>query len=119
VAALILRGVVEELYFQVVAVSPLEAMLVVNCTMNCQYLDPLLLFPRAFDSRCTLPMGGAELFALFVLFDCWYSYRVSRNSKRLTRELLELLKHEDQNISLSIRAANAVSVLDSMSQDRR
>jgi hypothetical protein len=29
------------------------------------------------------------------------------------------LKYEDQNISLSIRAANAISVLDSMSQDRR
>ena len=32
-----------------------------------------------------------------------YSYKVNRNSKRL-------LKHEDQNISLSIRAANALSV---------
>ena len=48
-----------------------------------------------------------------------YSYKVSRNSKRLIHELLDLLNHEDQNISLSIRAANAISVLDSMSQDRR
>jgi uncharacterized protein len=47
-----------------------------------------------------------------------YSYKVSRNSKRLIHELLDLLKHEE-NISLSIRAANAISVLDSMSQDRR
>ena len=48
-----------------------------------------------------------------------YSYKVNRNSKRLIHELLDLLQHEDQNISLSIRAANAISVLDSMSQDRR
>jgi uncharacterized protein (UPF0147 family) len=48
-----------------------------------------------------------------------YSYKVNRNSKRLIHELLDLLKHEDQNISLSIRAANAISVLDSLSQDRR
>jgi hypothetical protein len=48
-----------------------------------------------------------------------YSYKVNRNSKRLIRELLDLLNQEDQNISLSIRAANAISVLDSMSQDRR
>ena len=32
-----------------------------------------------------------------------YSYKVSRNSKRLIHELLNLLKHEDQNISLSIK----------------
>jgi hypothetical protein len=48
-----------------------------------------------------------------------YSYKVNRNSKRLIRALLDLLNQEDQNISLSIRAANAISVLDSMSQDRR
>jgi uncharacterized protein len=48
-----------------------------------------------------------------------YSYKVNRNSKRLLRDLLDLLKHEDQNISLSIRAANAISVLEGMSQDRR
>ena len=48
-----------------------------------------------------------------------YSYKINRNSKRLIHELLDLLKHEDQNISLSIKAANAISVLDSMSQDRR
>ena len=33
-----------------------------------------------------------------------YSYKVNRNSKRLIRELLDLLKHEDQNISLSIKS---------------
>ena len=48
-----------------------------------------------------------------------HSYKVTRNSKRLIHELLDLLKHEDRNISLSIRAANGISVLDSMSQDRR
>ena len=39
-----------------------------------------------------------------------YSYKVNRNSKRLIHELLDLLKHEDQNISLSIRAVNTLSV---------
>jgi uncharacterized protein len=48
-----------------------------------------------------------------------YSYKVNRNSKRLIHELLDLLYNEDKNTSLSIRAANAISVLDSMSQDRR
>jgi uncharacterized protein len=48
-----------------------------------------------------------------------YSYEINRNSKKLIHELLFLLKHEDQNVSLSISAANAISVLDSMSQDRR
>ena len=48
-----------------------------------------------------------------------YSYKINRNSKRLLRDLLDLLKLKDQNISLSIRAANAISVLDGMSQDRR
>jgi uncharacterized protein (UPF0147 family) len=37
----------------------------------------------------------------------------------LIHGLLDLLQQEDQNMSLSIRAANAISVLDSMSQDRR
>jgi uncharacterized protein len=37
----------------------------------------------------------------------------------MIRELLVLLKHEEQKISLSIRAANAISILDSMSQERR
>jgi uncharacterized protein (UPF0147 family) len=48
-----------------------------------------------------------------------YSYKVNRNSKRLIHELLDVLKLEDRNISLSIRAAKAISVLDGMSQDRR
>jgi uncharacterized protein len=37
----------------------------------------------------------------------------------MIHELLDLLQHEDQNISLSIRAANAITKLESMSQDRR
>jgi uncharacterized protein len=48
-----------------------------------------------------------------------YSYKVNRNSKRLIHELLDVLQNEDSNVSLSIRAANAISVLDSMSQDKR
>ncbi len=48
-----------------------------------------------------------------------YSYKVSRNLKSRIRDLLVLLTHEDQKISLSIRAANAISILDSISQDRR
>jgi uncharacterized protein len=48
-----------------------------------------------------------------------YSYKASRNSKRLIRELLDVLRNEDQNIDLSIRAANSISALESMTQDRR
>lgn len=48
-----------------------------------------------------------------------YSYKVNRNSKSMIRELLDLLKDRDQKFSLSIRVANAISILDSMSQDRR
>ena len=47
-----------------------------------------------------------------------YSYKANRNSKRLIRELLGVLQNEDQNISLSIRSANAISILDGMTQDR-
>jgi uncharacterized protein len=47
-----------------------------------------------------------------------YSYKVNRNSKKLIRELLDVLQNEDQNISLSIRAANAISILDGVTQDR-
>ena len=47
-----------------------------------------------------------------------YSYKVNRNSKRLIHELLDVLQNEDSNVSLSIRAANAISVLDSMSQNK-
>jgi len=47
-----------------------------------------------------------------------YSYKANRNSKRLIRELLDVLQNEDQNISLSIRAANAINILDGMTQDR-
>ena len=48
-----------------------------------------------------------------------YSYKVNRNSKSRIHELLDLLKNEDQKHSLSIRVANAISILDNMSQDRR
>ncbi len=48
-----------------------------------------------------------------------YSYKVNRNSKRLIHELLDVLQNEDSNVSLSIRAANAIGVLDGMSQDKR
>src|SRR5438309_1267904 len=47
-----------------------------------------------------------------------YSYKANRNSKKLIRELLDVLQNEDENISLSITAANAISILDSMTQDR-
>ncbi len=48
-----------------------------------------------------------------------YSYRVNRKSKSVIRELLVLLKNKDQKISMSIKAANAISILDSISQDKR
>jgi len=48
-----------------------------------------------------------------------YSYKVNRNSKSRIHELLDLLKNKDQKHSLSIRVANAISILDNMSQDRR
>jgi len=47
-----------------------------------------------------------------------YSYKANRNSKKLIRELLDVLQNEDQNISFSIRAANAISILEGMTQDR-
>ena len=47
-----------------------------------------------------------------------YSYKANRNSKRLIRELLDVLQNEHQTISLSIRAANAIGILDSMTQNR-
>ena len=37
----------------------------------------------------------------------------------MIRELLVLLKNNDQKISMSIRAANGISILDSISQDKR
>ena len=48
-----------------------------------------------------------------------YSYKVNRNSRSRIHELLDLLKNKDQKHSLSIRVANAISILDNMSQDRR
>ena len=47
-----------------------------------------------------------------------YSYKANRNSKRLIRELLDVLQNEHQTVSLSIRAANAIGILDSMTQNR-
>ena len=43
----------------------------------------------------------------------------NRTSKGRIHELLLLLKPQDPKISMSIRAANAISILDSMSQDKR
>ena len=45
--------------------------------------------------------------------------RGNRTSKGRIHELLLLLKHQEPKTSLSIRAANAISILDSMSQDKR
>jgi uncharacterized protein (UPF0147 family) len=45
--------------------------------------------------------------------------RGNRTSKSRVHELLLLLKHHDSKVGLSIRAANAISILDSMSQDKR
>jgi uncharacterized protein (UPF0147 family) len=47
-----------------------------------------------------------------------YSYTVNRKSKSAIRELLVLLKNNDQKISMSIRAANGISILDSISRDK-
>lgn len=48
-----------------------------------------------------------------------YSYKLNKNLRSRIRELLVLLEPTDSKISLSIRAANAVSILESVSQDRR
>jgi uncharacterized protein (UPF0147 family) len=48
-----------------------------------------------------------------------YTYKTNRTSKRIIRGSLDLLQHDDRNVGLSIRAANAISVLVTMSQDRR
>jgi hypothetical protein len=48
-----------------------------------------------------------------------YYYKVNRNSKNMIHELSVLLNLEDQKIPLSVRAATAISIIDSMSQDRR
>jgi uncharacterized protein (UPF0147 family) len=48
-----------------------------------------------------------------------YSYTVNRKSKSTIPELLVLLKNNDQKISMSIRAANGISILDSISRDKR
>jgi uncharacterized protein (UPF0147 family) len=45
-------------------------------------------------------------------------YKVNRNSKNVIHDLVVLLNC-DQKIPLSVRAANAISIIDSMSQDAR
>ena len=48
-----------------------------------------------------------------------YYGEVNRNTKNRMNELLVLLKDKEQKFSLSVRAANALSILDGMTQDKR
>ncbi|MGA9153228.1 MAG: UPF0147 family protein [Candidatus Nitrosopolaris sp.] len=48
-----------------------------------------------------------------------YFYKVCRNSKNMIHGLVVLLNGQDQKMSLSVRAATAISMIDSMSQDGR
>ena len=43
---------------------------------------------------------------------------VNRNIKNKITELVELLKDKDEKFSLSVRAANAISILDRLTQDK-
>jgi uncharacterized protein (UPF0147 family) len=43
---------------------------------------------------------------------------VNRNIKNRITELVELLKDRDKKFSLSVRAANAISILDRLTQDK-
>lgn len=43
---------------------------------------------------------------------------VNRNIKNRITELVELLKDRDEKFSLSVRAANAISILDRLTQDK-
>jgi uncharacterized protein (UPF0147 family) len=43
---------------------------------------------------------------------------VNRNIKNRIAELVELLKDRDEKFSLSVRAANAISILDRLTQDK-
>jgi hypothetical protein len=47
-----------------------------------------------------------------------YYGEVNRNTKNRMNELLVLLKDKEQKFSLSVRAANALSILDGMTQDK-
>ena len=47
-----------------------------------------------------------------------YYGEVNRNTKSRINELLILLKDKEQKSSLSVRAANALSILDGMTQDK-
>jgi uncharacterized protein len=51
--------------------------------------------------------------------DAKFAYRVNRNSKNMIHELIVLLNGEDEKMSLSVRTATAMSIIDSMSQDGR
>ncbi len=47
-----------------------------------------------------------------------YYGEVNRNTKNRMNELLVLLKDKEQKFSLSVRGANALSILDGMTQDK-
>ena len=47
-----------------------------------------------------------------------YYGELNRNTKNRMNELLVLLKDKEQKYSLSVRAANAVSMLDRLTQDK-
>jgi uncharacterized protein (UPF0147 family) len=48
-----------------------------------------------------------------------YYAELNRNTKSNMNELLVLLKDKEQKFGLSVRAANALSILDGMTQDNR
>jgi uncharacterized protein len=48
-----------------------------------------------------------------------YVYKVNRSSKNTIHDLVVLLNREGQKSPLSVRAATAISIIDSMSQDAR
>ena len=48
-----------------------------------------------------------------------YYAELNRNTKSNMNELLVLLKDKEQKFGLSVRAANALSILDGMTQDKR
>lgn len=48
-----------------------------------------------------------------------YTYKVNRNSKDGIHELIVLLNREDRRVPLSVRASTVISLIDSLTQDRR
>ncbi len=48
-----------------------------------------------------------------------YSYEANRNSKNMIHELANLLNLEEQKVPLSVRAATAISIIDSMTENQR